>query len=236
MTPGSMDAVKPHSDAAHAGNVYLLRGWIGIFSTGIDTLGEKVNAAGVQGRVYQEDQWRELAQTIIAKYKNAKDPEPLVLVGHSYGADDTIAIARELDEANVPVDLIVTLDPTTPPAVPKNVRHVVNLYQPNTLDALPFMRGIPLQAEADFKGKLENINIRVDRTDLCDQDLNHFNIEKKDKIHSETIRRILAACPPREQWTAARRLNPITASHVSAPSSAPRSTVRKDEKFTSSVP
>jgi hypothetical protein len=205
MTPGRMEAVRPYSDAPRAGNVYLLRGWIGIFSTGIDRLGEKVNASGVKGEVFQDDQWRELANTIAEKYKAAKDPEPLVLVGHSYGADDIVGIARVLDEKNVPVDLLVTLDPTTPPAVPKNVRRAYNLYQPSGLDSLPFLRGIPLTAEADFKGKLENVNIRKDRTDLLDDDVNHFNIEKKDKIHAETIRQILATCPPRQQWTAGHR-------------------------------
>src|SRR5256885_10545115 len=122
MTPGPMSAVAPVSSAPRAGNVYLLRGWIGIFSTGIDNLGIKVNQAGIHGQVFQEDQWRELAATIAKKYKGAKDPEPLILVGHSYGADDIVHIARELDKENVTVDLLVTIDPTTPPPVPPNVR------------------------------------------------------------------------------------------------------------------
>jgi hypothetical protein len=206
MTPGRMAAVRPYSDAPRAGNVYLLRGWIGIFSTGIDRLGEKVNASGVKGEVFQDDQWRALAETIAEKYAGVAEAEPLVLVGHSYGADDVVGIARVLDEKNIPVDLLVTLDPTTPPAVPKNVKRAYNLYQPNTLDALPFLRGIPLKAEEDFKGKLENVNIRKDRTDLLDDDVNHFNIEKKDKIHAETIRQILATCPPRGQWVVAHRV------------------------------
>lgn len=234
MTPGPMEAVKPYSDSPRAGNVYLLRGWIGIFSTGIDDLGEKVNAAGVKGQVFQEDQWRQLAQTIIEKYKNAKDPEPLVLVGHSYGADDTVLIARELDEANVPIDLIVSIDPTNPPAVPKNVRHIVNLYKPGFLDTLPVLRGVALAAEPEFKGKLENVNIVSQRPDLLEDGTNHFNIEKKDKIHQETINRILAACPPRAQWTATRRFSPITASHMQPPATRPATP--RNEKFSASVP
>src|SRR5256885_1168203 len=93
MTPGRMQAVQAYSSAPRAGNVYLLRGWIGIFSTGIDRLGEKVNANGVKGEVFQDDQWRELAATIAEKYKTAPNAEPLVLVGHSYGADDIVGIA-----------------------------------------------------------------------------------------------------------------------------------------------
>src|SRR3954471_21336700 len=76
MTPGSMTAVQPVSTAPRAGNVYLVRGWIGIFSTGIDTLGQKVAGAGLHGQVFQEDQWRTLAATIAEKYENVPAPEP----------------------------------------------------------------------------------------------------------------------------------------------------------------
>lgn len=218
VNPGSMDLVQPVSKAPRAGNVYLVRGWLGVFSTGIDTLGDKVKAAGVADEVYQEAQWRDLAAAIIEKYKGVKDAEPLILVGHSYGADDIVAIAREIEKAQIPVDLLVTLDPTTPPAVPANVRRVYNLYQTSALDALPFMRGIPLKADPDFKGKLENVDIRAQRVDLVDDDLNHFNIEKKDKIHQDAIKQILAICPPRAQWAATHRANlPIMASHTQAP-------------------
>src|SRR3954469_22417206 len=202
VNPGSMDAVAPATDAPRAGTVYLVRGWLGVFSTGIDTLGDKVKAAGLHEAVYQEAQWRTLAETITKKYAGVRNPEPLVLVGHSYGADDIVAIARELEKSGIAVDLLVTIDPTTPPSVPANVRHVYNLYQPNAFDVLPVLRGIPLKADPDFKGRLENVNIRVDRRDLCDEDVNHFNIEKKDKIHAETLKQILAVCPPRMQWAA----------------------------------
>src|SRR5688572_18948014 len=215
---GDLNAVRPLSNAPRAGNVYLLRGWIGVFSTGIDTLGEKVNAAGVRGLVFQDGQWRDLAATIAQRYRNAPDAEPLVLVGHSYGADDVVNIARELDVANVPVDLLVTIDPTTPPAVPKNVRVAYNLYQPGALDVLPMLRGIPLRAEPGFPGKLHNVNIRADRPDLLEGSVSHFNIEKKDPIHREAIKQILAVCPPRPVWAAGRRpTNPVVASHNPAP-------------------
>jgi hypothetical protein len=239
VNPGSMDAVQPLSKAPRAGNVYLVRGWLGVFSTGIDTLGDKVKAAGVQDAVYQEAQWRTLAAAITEKYKNVKDPEPLILVGHSYGADDVVAIARELDKEKIPVDLLLTIDATVPPAVPANVRRCYNLYQTGMLDALPFMRGVPLRADQEFKGKLQNVNIRVDRTDLLDDDVNHFNIEKKDKIHQEALKQILAICPPRNQWTATHRQGaPIMASHAQGPAvrAATQPTASSNEKYLSHNP
>jgi hypothetical protein len=250
---GDLAAIQPVSNAPRAGNVYLVRGWIGVFSTGIDTLSHKVNAEGVRGLVYQDGQWHSLADAIAEKYKDAKDPEPLVLVGHSFGADDVVAIARELDRANVAVDLLVTIDPTTPPAVPKNVRHCYNMYKPGALDVLPMLRGIPLQPDAGFNGKLENVNIRDDRPDLLQGDVTHFNIEKKDTIHREAVKQILATCPPRPVWTAAHRAapnappGPIMAAHnpttppatrpAAAAGTAPRphaitTTAGNDDRFT----
>jgi pimeloyl-ACP methyl ester carboxylesterase len=202
MTPGRVDSVEPVSDAPRAGNVYLLRGFIGVFSTGIDRLGTEVNAVGVHADVFQDDQWSVLADQIALRYHGHPDAEPLVLVGHSYGADDSIRIARKLDAANIPVNLLITLDPVTPPAIPKNVRLCVNLYQSNGIwDNLPWLRGIPLEQDAGSTGKLFNFNIRTDRRDLLDPDVNHFNIEKKQKIHDEVLRLVLAVCPTRQQWT-----------------------------------
>src|SRR3954452_10963911 len=146
MTPGKLDEVRPVSRAPHAGNVYLLRGWIGIFSYGINDLGDKINKDGVRATVYQDDQWHQLAETLRAKYKGAHGPEPLVLIGHSFGADDVVRVAQELASANVTVDLLVTLDPVTPPEVPPNVRRAVNLYQSNgAWDKVPAFRGVPLK-------------------------------------------------------------------------------------------
>lgn len=227
MTPGHVDAVGPVSTAPRVGNVYLLRGFIGVFSTGIDHLGTEVNAAGIHGEVFQDDQWSALANAIAVRYHGHLDAEPLVLIGHSYGADDVVNISRKLDAAGIPVDLLVTLDPVTPQPVPKNVRLCVNLYQSNGVwDKLPWLRGIPLQQEPGATGKLYNANIRTDRRDLLDPDVNHFNIEKKQKIHNEVLRVLLSVCPTRQEWMASRTNkspNILTAKVSLPPVAAPSS-------------
>lgn len=212
---GQLSAVQPVSDRERAGNVYLLRGWIGVFSTGINALTEQIDDAGVRAHVYQADQWRQLASAVIERYSGvpAADREPLVLVGHSYGADDAVRIARRLADAGVAVDLIVTLDPVTPPAVPANVSRVVNLYQTNGgWDALPWLRGVPLRPDPAAEASVvQNVDIRADRPDLLAGDaanLDHFNIEKKATIHAEVIRQVMAACPPRQRWAAGRDAEP----------------------------
>src|SRR5438874_8140074 len=101
LTPGKLSSVQPTSLQPRAGNVYLIRGWIGVFSAGIDSLGEKLNDRGMRAVVYQDDQWRELAEQISKEYRGKdNDAEPLVLVGHSYGADDVVRVARKLEKEN----------------------------------------------------------------------------------------------------------------------------------------
>jgi hypothetical protein len=205
MTPGNVHAVAPVSSAPRAGNAYILRGFIGVFSTGVDKMGEEINKNGVHASVFQDDQWSELAGSIRKKYRNAPAVEPLVLIGHSYGADDVVRIARKLNDDNIPVDLLLTLDPVTPPNIPPNVRRCVNLYQSNGMwDKLPWLRGVPVQSDKGARTQLANYNLRVDRTDLLEPGLDHFNIEKKQKIHEEVLRQVLASCPPRTEWARVR--------------------------------
>jgi pimeloyl-ACP methyl ester carboxylesterase len=211
LAPGDMKAVQPVSDTPRAGNAYVVRGWIGVFSTGMDDLAAKLNQAGVRAHVYQEAQDSALARTIIERYKDANPAEPLVLIGHSYGADDVVRIARRLDAAGVTVDLLVTLDPTTPPRVPGNVRLCYNYYQPQPFDAIPLFRGIALKADEGAKVHLINYNLRGDRKDLLNADTNHINIDKNPKVHDDVVARVLLACPPKDAWTARGKRLPATA-------------------------
>lgn len=207
IEPGDVSDVAAASSSnssarSRCGNVYLLRGFIGIFSAGMDRLGEEVKDAGVHATVFQDDQWSAVADAIGKKYEHATNPEPLVLIGHSYGADDAIRIARELKRRNVRVDLLITLDPVTPPMVPSNVHRCLNLYESNGLwDTLPWLRGVPLEREQNAATQLANYNLRTDRPDLLEPNLDHFNIEKKQKVHQEILKYILLTCPPRPTFT-----------------------------------
>lgn len=205
MTPGKMQTVQTESTEPRAGNVYLVRGFIGLFSFGIDRLTVKINEAGIRAHVFQEDQYKTLGRTIAKAYRSAQDPEPLILIGHSLGADAVIKIARELQKEGIVVDVIVTLDPTRPPKLPGNVRICYNYYQPSIWDGTGILRGIALETDPGAAVQLHNFNIREERKDLLEWDTNHVNVDKNTKIHTEVIQRLLADhCPPREQWVAAR--------------------------------
>src|SRR6185436_4780417 len=102
MKQGDMGWVQANTAEPRAGHAYLIRGFIGLFSYGIDRMTEKVAATGVASHVFQEDQTAVLGKTIVDKYKATKgNHEPLVLIGHSLGADDAIIISRMLDKEGI---------------------------------------------------------------------------------------------------------------------------------------
>ncbi len=157
------------------GQVYLLRGLLNVFSLGMDELGAKLKAAGVNATVHGYLGWSGLTDTMISRYRGG-DHSPIILMGHSNGADTTILIARKLQQANVPVALIVNFDPVSPDPVPANVREVVNFY-------VPAGWGRAVQGDPKFRGQLANVNQNATS--------NHFNVEKSDELHRKTVAKVL---------------------------------------------
>jgi len=205
LPPGSMDSVHPTSDGPRKGNVYLLRGWQDLYSAGIDRLAIRLRQNGLRAQAYRAAQWHELAETIGRRYRNAPSAEPLVLIGFSYGADDALLVAQYLDRSGQSVDLIVTIDPVTPPRVPGNVRVCYNYFQTNGIwDALPWLRGTPLKSNG--RTRLTNVDIRQQRHDLLEPATSHATIAANPKLHAAIIQQVLSVCvhrsttPTATQW------------------------------------
>jgi hypothetical protein len=218
MEPGKTEWVQPTSDKPRVGNAYLFRGLIGLFSGGIDAMTMKINEAGIRAHVFQEDQHILIGQVVADVYAKSKgNHEPIVLIGHSLGADDAIKVARELDKVNVDVDLLICIDATRPPKVPKNVRVCYNYYQPSVFDGTGILRGIALETEPGFHGQLHNMNVRAEYQHLLEWDTNHVNIDKNTKIHADVIAKMYPVCVPRQQWVASR--TPVLAGSTTRPSS-----------------
>jgi len=172
-------AICTDAEAANGrrpGHVYLLRGIFNVFSLGMDQLAYKLEAVGVATTVANHTSWRGLADDMAAKYR-AGNREPIILMGHSAGADATISIARRLQESGVPVALIVNFDPVSPDPVPSNVKQVVNYY-------VPAGWGAAVAADKKFKGQLANVNENATT--------NHFSIDKDDGLQRQAIARVLA--------------------------------------------
>jgi hypothetical protein len=158
--------------------VYLLRGWFGVFSTGLDTLAEELRSNGIKAETVGHLAWKTTVSNIIKDHAAGKSG-PLVLVGHSQGANNVIDIARLLQRENIPVDLLVTLAPAGQDPIPGNVVRAINYYNSPGW-------GAPVTADASYRGKLTNINLGGDIG------IYHMAIDKSPKIQGEIERAILA--------------------------------------------
>ena len=158
--------------------VDLLRGLADIFSRGMDGLADKLNRQGYSARVYSTHGWQSVVLRIAEKYSRGHK-DIIVLIGHSLGANATFDIANELARRNIPIELVVTFDATSPQPAPNNVAHFVNFYQQNGF-------GKKVSAAPDFKGELTNIDL------TADTGLSHVTIEKSPRLHAMVMQKIEA--------------------------------------------
>lgn len=158
--------------------VYLLRGWFGVFSTGMDSLAEELQAKGIRAEAIGHLAWKATVSKIVQD-RAAGKTGPLVLVGHSQGANNVIEMAQALQAQKVPVDLLITLVPFMQDPIPGNVVRAINYYQSPGW-------GAPIAGEAGFRGKISNVDIGSDLGTF------HINIDKSAKVQSEVAREIVA--------------------------------------------
>src|SRR5262249_42281519 len=78
-------------------HVYLLRGWFGVFSTGLDKLAEELRSKGIKAEAVGHLAWKSTVSEIV-KYHSADKGGSLVLIGHSQGANNVIEMARLLEK------------------------------------------------------------------------------------------------------------------------------------------
>lgn len=167
------------------GQVYLFRGFANIFSTGLDTLGKSLHAEGIKAEVLSLPKADLFAKKIAERYRASKQQRPIVLVGHSLGADITFAIARALQPMKIPVALIISFDPTGKGPVPGNVKKTLNFYTGG--EAI----WSPVTPAPGFKGELANINLREGEDAI--KGIGHFNVEKNPALHARALKEISRA-------------------------------------------
>src|SRR5271154_3430409 len=84
----------------------LLRGWFGVFSTGLDGLADELKAKGIKAEAAGHLYWTTAVDEIV-RDRAAGKTGPIVLIGHSQGANNVIDAARSLEAHKIPVDLVV---------------------------------------------------------------------------------------------------------------------------------
>jgi fermentation-respiration switch protein FrsA (DUF1100 family) len=207
---GSVAAQSSKPPVRHA-HVYLLRGLINVFSLGMDELAAKIEQRGVYATVHNHLAWLALAGEAAANYRAGREG-PIIIIGHSLGADAAVEMADELAREHVPVKLVVTFDPVSSMTVDGDIARVVNLYISDGW-------GASLSRGPKFRGTLINMDVR-NRPDV-----GHIFIDKSASLHQQVLgyvmqavtRNAAAAPPPPARTT----MTPAAQRGQSAPASEP---------------
>jgi hypothetical protein len=157
-------------------HVYLFRGLADVYSLGMNTLADELNARGVYATAHSHTDWKSIADKAVADYKAGKEG-PIILVGHSLGADAVMEMADYLGDKGVPVALVVPFDGTQSFPAPGNVGRVLNFTQRD----YAYMRPGP-----GFHGSLSNVDLSSDHT------IDHVTIDKSPRLHAQVISEVLA--------------------------------------------
>jgi Thioesterase domain len=172
-----LGAAQPQPHPQARAHVYLLRGLMNIFSLGMDTLAEDLKGHEVYATVDGYSGWQTLADQAAADYKAGKEA-PIILIGHSLGADAVMEMAAYLGRKSVPVALVVPFDCTKSFTASDNVARVLNLTHGGTPT---YMRGGP-----GFHGTLANVDVSSDPS------IDHINIDKSPQLHARVVAEVLA--------------------------------------------
>jgi hypothetical protein len=162
--------------AGSRAHVYLFRGLADIFSTGMDVLTDELNRRGVYATAHSHTEWKALADQAAANYKAGKEG-PIILIGHSLGADAVMEMSDYLGDKSVPVALVIPFDGTQSFVATGNVARVINFTQRD----YAYMR-----KGAGFRGTLVNVDVS------SDPDIGHLNIDKSPRLHARAISEVLA--------------------------------------------
>ena len=159
-------------NANASGHIYLLRGLGGIFSTGLDILDQKLVQRGFTATVHGHLDYEELAREAARLQKSGKGP--IVIMGHSLGADAAIFMADKMKSLGAPVALVVTFGPTMNLVAPSNVSQLINYYTGNTV----------VSKGPGFRGTISNVDLNGAA------DINHLNVEKSNRLHASVISKV----------------------------------------------
>jgi thioesterase domain-containing protein len=169
--------------------VYLIRGQGWYFSNGWATIRDRLRQAGIRAEDISDLAGNWAADDVLVDHQAGRLSGPLILVGHSRGARQSLAVAARLEKASIPVDLLLTVDVAVPQPVPSNVRQAVNLY----LTRARFYPARPLQPSRNSDALIENIDLNAPGSPLDPKGLHHLNITDSTALQDYLFRRIVEA-------------------------------------------
>ena len=159
------------------GKVYLMRGLANVFSYGMDDLAAKLVARGIDAQVFEHGRWPVLADQAVA-WSRGHRKAPVIIIGHSLGADAAITMAERMTSLGIPPRLVITFDPVGVTSIGAARGQFINYFQSNN------GFGKALTPGPGFKGRLTNRNLDGVAG------LDHFNIDKSPMLHAEVVNTI----------------------------------------------
>ena len=172
MAQPQKNTSKTKKTSMRDGEVHTMLGGLGIFSRGMAQLRDVVDERfDVPASTIMWYNAGDESRAIINYYYTHKKHRPIILIGHSLGANEQIKVARNLDKAGIPVALLVTVDAVSQTRVPGNVNYALNVYKPGFV---PMFSGLKLKAVNPKTTQVENLNV----TTLPGIKVNHFTIDK----------------------------------------------------------
>ncbi|MCX5480592.1 hypothetical protein OSH08_16435 [Kaistia geumhonensis] len=174
---------QPVVQPTKAASVYLMRGFLGIFSLGMDRLNDQLKAAGVKTKIIGHTRWPGVVSEIAAEQAlHPGQHAPVVIIGHSLGANAALLAGYELGKQGIPVDLVVTVDPTSSRPISPVVKRYLNIYLPGD--------GFGAKLAATGSG-VDNDDIRAN-PELNRPGVNHFTMDE----HPVVLKQIFDATMP----------------------------------------
>lgn len=167
------------------GEIYMMRGIANVFSRGIDEMAVNLRQGGYDAVNFSYAQWSPIAQDIVRRAGQNGVSYPVIIVGHSLGANESSKFANYLGSNKVEVELVVAFDPVETGKVGKGIRNVVNYYLPKEKDkrliADTKADDNTIHAGSDFTGKLTNIDVSSDPS------ITHVNVDKHAPYQTATL-------------------------------------------------
>ncbi len=180
------------------GRVVVLRGLFNMFSTGMNFLTARLRQADFDATVHNHLDWRQVTAMIQRADRDGTLLRPFAIIGHSYGADDAVAMANRLSQAGVVTDLLVPFDVTVAEPVTAGTLRVLNFYQDRDTVTRTLVGG------PGFTGVLENRLVPGE---------SHVTIDKQEPLHLEVVALMQALATERE----ARAARPMAPTPRAAP-------------------
>jgi hypothetical protein len=166
--PVSAESLRYQANA-HA-HVYLLRSFL-VFSSGIYDLAANFRIQDINATVHNHLEWPFLAEQAVRNYREGLE-DPIIIIGHSSGADAALSMADRLAQAGVAPSLVVTLDPVGSAAIDGRIDRVVNLYICKS--------GIPVARGQSFGDRLVSLK-------LMDHNVWRASLDKTSKTVDQLI-------------------------------------------------